>query len=152
MTKQKIIKINEHPELIEEAAQWFHQKWKIPEKAYLDSMRESLSSPLPYPRWYVIKEEESIIGGIGVIENDFHDRHDLYPNVCAVYVEKSHRGKGIAGELLNFVCEDMANEGITTLYLFTDHDSFYERYGWEFFCMAQGNGEEEPSRMYIHRK
>ena len=152
MTKQKIIKINEHPELIEEAAQWFHQKWKIPEKAYLDSMRESLSSPLSYPRWYVVKEEESIIGGLGVIENDFHDRHDLYPNVCAVYVEKAYRGKGIAGELLNFVCEDMAKDGITTLYLFTDHNSFYERYGWEFFCMAQGNGEEEPSRMYIHRK
>ena len=152
MTEQNIIKINEHPELIEEAAQWFHQKWKIPEKAYLESMRDSLNSDCGYPRWYVVKEGESIIGGIGVIENDFHDRHDLYPNVCAVYVEKAYRGKGIAGELLNFVCEDMANEGISTLYLFTDHDSFYERYGWEFFCMAQGNGEEEPSRMYIHRK
>ncbi len=24
-------------------------------------------------------------------------------------------------------------------------------YGWEFFCMAQGDGEPEPTRMYIHR-
>ena len=26
-----------------------------------------------------------------------------------------------------------------------------ERYGWEFYCPAQGDGEEEPSRMYIKR-
>ena len=38
-----------------------------------------------------------------------------------------------------------------TLYLLTDHTGFYERCGWEFFCMAQGDGEEAPSRMYVHR-
>lgn len=25
----------------------------------------------------------------------------------------------------------------------------YERYGWQFYCMAQGDGDEKPSRMYI---
>ncbi len=35
-----------------------------------------------------------IIGGIGVIENDFHDRKDLAPNVCAVYTEEDRRGDG----------------------------------------------------------
>lgn len=34
--------------------------------------------------------------------------------------------------------------------LVTDHTSFYERYGWQFYCMVQGDGEEEPSRLYIH--
>ena len=24
------------------------------------------------------------------------------------------------------------------------------RYGWQFYCMVQGDGEEEPSRLYIH--
>ena len=36
-------------------------------------------------------------------------------------------------------------------YLLTDHTGFYERYGWEFLCMAQGDGDSKPSRMYIHR-
>ena len=26
-----------------------------------------------------------------------------------------------------------------------------ERYGWEFYCLAQGDGEPEPTRLYIHR-
>ena len=103
------------------------------------------------PQWFIAVDGQRIIGGLGVIENDFHDRKDLTPNVCAVFVEPEYRGQGIAGALLNFVCKEMKALGLDTLYLLTDHDSFYERYGWEFFCMAQGDGEDELSRMYIHR-
>ena len=85
---------------------------------------------------------------MGVIENDFHDRPDLTPNVCAVYVEKAWRCQGIAGALLRAVCEDMRQFEIKTLYLLTDHTNFYERYGWEFLCLVQGDGETEPARMY----
>lgn len=83
-------------------------------------------------------EEGRIIGGLGVIENDFHDRKDLSPNVCAVYTEEDRRGMGVAGALLNGVCADMKERGIDTLYLLTDHDSFYERYGWEFYLHGAG--------------
>ena len=65
--------------------------------------------------------------------------------------EEAERGKGIAGALLGFVCKDMAGRGIDTLYLVTDHTSFYERYGWEFLCMVQGDDEPEMTRMYIHK-
>ena len=103
------------------------------------------------PQWYLAMEGERIIGGMGVIENDFHDRKDLTPNVCAVYTEEDRRCQGIAGALLDYVCKDMAGYGIDTLYLVTDHISFYERYGWEFLCMVQGDGEESMSRMYVHK-
>lgn len=39
---------------------------------------------------------EKIIGGMGVIENDFYNRKDLTPNVCPVYTEKDYCCKGIA--------------------------------------------------------
>lgn len=147
----KIIRLSKQPEIKERAAQWFHEKWQIPLEAYLESMEECLTGKGPVPQWYVAVEDDRIIGGMGVIENDFHDRKDLAPNVCAVYTEEDRRGRGVAGALLNNVCEDMKNRGIDTLYLLTDHDSFYERYDWEFLCMAQGDGEEEMSRMYVHR-
>lgn len=147
----KIVKLQNHPEMTETASRWFHEKWGIPQEAYRESMEESLKNASPVPQWYVVMAEEAIVGGLGVIENDFHDRTDLTPNVCAVYVEESCRKQGIAGRMLNFVCEDFKEKGIETLYLLTDHDSFYERYGWEFYCLAQGDGEEEMSRMYVHR-
>ena len=93
---------------------------------------------------------DKIIGGMGVIENDFHDRKDLFPNVCAVYTEPEYRCKGIAGRLLKMVIEDLRIKGISPVYLVTDHTGFYERYGWEYLCMVQGDGEQEISRLYIH--
>ena len=133
------------------AARWFHEKWGIPLEAYQESMQECLTDKNPVPQWYMAIEYGRIIGGLGVIENDFHDRKDLTPNVCAVYTEESYRCRGIAGALLRYVCADMKAQGIDTLYLVTDHTSFYERYGWEFLCMVQGDGEPDLSRMYIHR-
>lgn len=44
----------------------------------------------------------------------------------------------------------MKNMGIDTLYLLTDHTSFYEKYQWKFLCMVQGEGEAELSRMYYY--
>ena len=146
-----IIRITDRPELLETAARWFSEKWGIPVREYEASMREALAGASPVPQWYLALEGERIVGGMGVIENDFHDRKDLSPNVCAVYTEPDCRGQGIARKLLDLVCADMKEKGIDTLYLLTDHTSLYERYGWEFFCMAQGDGEEKPSRIYRHQ-
>ena len=143
-----IIKLSEKPELAEAAARWFSSKWQIPYEAYEDSIRASFSSVVP--SWYVcLNEKNEIIAGMGVIENDFHDRKELTPNVCAVYTEPMYRKRGIAGRLLDFVARDMAAHGIHTLYLLTPHTGFYERYGWEFLCMAQGDGDDAPSRVYM---
>ena len=92
-----------------------------------------------------------IVGGLGVIDNDFHDRKELTPNVCAVYTEETCRGQGIAGRLLDMAVDDMRTKGITPLDLVTEHIGVSERYGGEFLCMVQGDGEPEMTRMYIHR-
>ncbi len=150
MEQYKIVKIREHQELIQQASKWFHAKWHIPQQAYFESMKKSIDNAATVPQWYVVFDKEDIIAGLGVIENDFHNRKDLSPNVCAVFVEQNYRKQGLAGEMLAFVCKDFCDMGIDTLYLVTDHTSFYERYGWEFLCMAQGTGEPEMTRMYIH--
>ena len=147
----EIISLIDRPELKEEMANWFHEKWGIPKEAYLESMTECITRKMSVPQWYVAIEDARIIGGLGVIENDFHSRKDLAPNVCAVYTEVDKRGKGIAGALLDYVCKDMSARGIHTLYLITDHTSFYERYGWDFLCMVHGDRKSEMSRMYVHR-
>lgn len=152
MSEYRIYRITEIQNKLSDVAEWFHSKWGVPKEAYLDSMNEALSGGGAVPEWYIAcLEDGKIIGGLGVIENDFHDRPDLAPNVCAVFTEPDFRGQGIAGALLNFVYEDMKEKGISPIYLLTDHDSFYERYGWEFYCEAMGDGEDRPSRMYIRR-
>ena len=148
----EIVAVADRPELLDRAARWFHEKWDIPEAAYRESMLESLTGADPVPQWYLALAGERIVGGLGVIDNDFHDRKDLSPNVCAVYTEPDCRCRGIAGRLLAHVCREMRARGIDTLYLVTDHTAFYERYDWSFLCMVQGEGEPAPMRMYIHRE
>ena len=138
------------PDLKEYAADWFHTKWGVPKEAYLDCMDAYLRGKTELG-WYLCLEEDRIVGGMGVVENDFHNRKDLSPNICAVYTEEAYRNQGIAGNLLNMTVNDLSQKGITPVYLVTDHVGFYERYGWEFLCMVQGDGESEMSRMYIHR-
>lgn len=135
---------------MEEAATWFHSKWHVPREAYLECMMAYLNNETEYG-WYLCLDEDRIVGGLGVIENDFHDKKDLTPNVCAVYTDEDYRCQGIAGRLLNIVVDDLRAKGISPVYLLTNHTGFYERYGWEFLCMAQGDGEPYLSRMYIHQ-
>ena len=150
MNEYRYCTLRELPSFKDKAAEWFHSKWGVPKKAYLNCMTAYLNNETEFG-WYLCLENSKIIGGMGVIENDFHDRKDLAPNVCAVYTEEEYRCKGIAGHLLNMVVDDMKSKGITPVYLVTDHVGFYERYGWEFLCMVQGDGEPDKTRMYIHR-
>ncbi len=82
------IALRSRPALKDTAAQWFHEKWDVPKDAYLDCISAYLNGETEYG-WYLCLEGERIIGGLGVIENDFHDRKDLSPNVCAVYTEEA---------------------------------------------------------------
>ena len=150
MTEFIFITLREKPELMDSAASWFHSKWGVPKEAYLECMEAYLKRETELG-WFLCLDDGKIVGGLGVIENDFHNRPDLTPNVCAVYTEESHRCLGIAGKLLNMAVEDLRSRGISPAYLVTDHTGFYERYGWEFLCMVQGDGEPDMTRMYIHR-
>ncbi len=96
-------------------------------------------------------EGSKIICGAGVIDNDFHKRKDLSPNICALYTEEDKRGNKVAGNLLKHICNDMENNGISTLYLVTEHISFYEKYGWKFLCMVREEDSDDTIRMYVHK-
>ncbi len=149
LNEYRYIDLREVPDLKEQAAKWFHDKWHIPEEAYLECMDEYLRGKTEYG-WYLCTVGKKIIGGLGVIDNDFHERKDLYPNICAVYVEEENRRQGIAGRLLNMAVEKLREKGVTPVYLLTDHIGFYERYGWEFFCSVQSD-DGNMSRMYVHK-
>ena len=150
MSNHQYVTLREKSELMLNAALWFNSKWGVPTEAYLECMNDYLNNKTEYG-WYLCLCDGRIVGGLGVIENDFHNRKDLYPNICAVFTEEEYRGKGIAGRLLDMAVEDLRLRGISPVYLLTDYIGFYERYGWKFLCMVQGDGETQMSRMYIHR-
>lgn len=144
-----LVTLRQRPDMLERAAAWFHAKWGVAESAYRECMSACLNGETEYG-WYLCLNGERIIGGLGIIENDFHDRPDLSPNVCAVYTEEACRGQGIAGRLLELAVADMRSRGVSPLYLVTDHVGFYERYGWEYLCAVHEEDGGRPTRMYVH--
>lgn len=80
MKNYTYVDLRKKPELKKEAALWFHEKWEVPQEAYLKCMEDYLNHETEYG-WYLCLDRGRIVGGLGVIENDFHDRKDLTPKV-----------------------------------------------------------------------
>lgn len=144
----RIVSLSDRPDMADAAVVWFHARLGVPEKEYRDSMAQALRGGA-VPQWYLCLSGETIVGGAGVIDNDFHDRTDLTPNVCALYVEAAYRGRGIAGRLLRRICRDLKAQGMATLYLVTELTGFYEKYGWIFSGTARGD-DDSTLRVYRH--
>ncbi|KJG94307.1 histone acetyltransferase HPA2 [Acinetobacter baumannii] len=134
----QILRLSDYPQYKEMAAQWFSEKWQIPVEAYLESIQISIDQKHAIPQWYIVlNKDKYLIAGAGVIDNDFHERKDLTPNLCALFVEENYRNQNIAKQILDFVREDLSNQGIQTLYLITDHTEFYEKCGWRFLTLVK---------------
>ncbi|NBH61154.1 GNAT family N-acetyltransferase [Anaerotruncus sp. 80] len=140
--------ICDNPQLLVEAASWFSDKWGVPLEAYMESMKAYIGNPVGIPKWFVILDEkESTIAGAGIIENDFHQRKDLTPNLCALFVEPPYRKQGLAKKLMNFAKKETSAAGFEKLYLITDHTKFYEKCGWTFYGIIKEDDGAEI-RMY----
>jgi nicotinamide-nucleotide amidase len=98
----------------------------------------------------VLEKDNEFIGCAGLISNDFISRMDLYPWLCSLFVEKEHRGNNYAELLINRIKEDTFKSGFSSLYLCTDHNNYYEKFGFNHI----GTGYHpwgESSEIYEYR-
>lgn len=143
-----VISVREQPAYKDMVIAYFQKNWKgVLPVIYEDCINHSIEASAPLPQWYLLMNEDKIIGCAGLITNDFISRMDLYPWVCALFIEEQHRGNSYGSILLEQAKKDSAKAGFQSLYLCTDHIGYYEKYGFSY--LAQGYhpwGEE--SRIY----
>lgn len=143
----KFVTLRERKDLALDASKFFSSKWGIDVEAYYQSINDYINHKTEYG-WYLCLDENKIIGGIGVIDNDFHERKDLSPNLCALYVEEEYRNNSIGGNLLKIAAKDLKSKGINKVYLITKHVNYYERYGFKFLTMVKTTDDDSYLRMY----
>lgn len=144
----EIISVRENPQITNQAIAYFQKSWSsVWPIIYEDCLNHAIHSENPLPQWYVLLKDEEIIGGVGLITNDFISRMDLYPWLCALHIDKKFRGNNLAKLLIGKVIDETKKLGFSQLNLCTDHIGYYEKFGFKY--IGQGyHPWQEKSRIY----
>lgn len=81
-------------------------------------------------------------------EKDDIQPTELTPWIGWVYTFPAYRGNHYAGKLLQHAEILAAEAGIKNIYISTNHEGLYEKYGYEFFQIMK-DIEGEDSKVYV---
>ena len=96
----------------------------------------------------MLVDEEKLVSFCTFADKDDIQPTELTPWIGWVYTFPAYRGHRYSGKLLEHA-EALAEEaGMQNIYISTNHEGLYERYGYEFFqIMKDVDGED--SRVYV---
>ena len=144
----RIISVRENPDIKDEAIAYFQRSWQdVRPVIYENCISHSITAKNSLPQWYLLEKESEIIGCAGLITNDFISRADLYPWICAIFIEEEHRGNAYGSLLIDKAKIDTKKAGFEYVYLSTEHVGFYEKYGFRYIGQGYHPWGEE-SRIY----
>lgn len=124
----KIISVRQNPKYKEKAIKYLQESSsEISPIIYEDCILNTIQATWFLRQWYLMELDEKIIRCGMLITNDFISRMDLYPCVCAIYIDEKHRGDSYDSLLLEKAKEDQKVAGFKHLNLCTDHVAYYEK-------------------------
>ncbi|TCS40187.1 GNAT family N-acetyltransferase [Reinekea marinisedimentorum] len=133
----RIVNVQEYQGGVEQGAQYIHSKWgnKTNLSFYLNAVAHAFLLENRIPKFFLLLHEAEgsteIAGCYGLIANDFISRHDLMPWFACLFIEKDHRGSRLSERMFSHAKQQAAAAGFAHLYLTTDHDGLYEKFGWQ---------------------
>lgn len=96
----------------------------------------------------MLVDGENLISFCTFAEKDDIQPTELTPWIGWVYTFPHYRGHRYVGKLLSYAEALAKTDGINRIYISTDHNGLYEKYGYEFFEMMK-DMHGEDSRVYV---
>ena len=143
-----IISVRENFDYTSKAIAYFQKSWpSVLPVIYQDCIIHCIDARNTLPQWYLLEDNDELFGCAGLITNDFISRGDLYPWICALYIEEAHRGNAYGSLLMEKAKIDAKKGGFEYVYLSTSLVDYYEKYDFKY----KGQGYHpwgEESRIY----
>ena len=89
----------------------------------------------------ILLDKDILVGFISLFPNDGEEEKDLTPWYATMYVKKEYRNQGCSKVLHSAILSEAKNRGFTTLYLKTDLNNYYEKFG-AIFIKRLNSGEK----------
>jgi GNAT superfamily N-acetyltransferase len=136
----KIELISKGSHLLEKGIDFFWRNWGNESNFdfYKDCIENSLSEDKSLPKFYIMLDNDEIIGSYALLTNDIISRQDLMPWFACLFVDENYRNQGLAEELINHGLNESQKKRFSTLYLSTDLNDFYEKKGWNYHSKGYG--------------
>lgn len=80
----------------------------------------------------ILLDNDILVGFISIFPTDGDERTDLSPWYATMYVKQKYRGKGYSKILNNAIIAEARKRNISRLYLKTDLENYYEKFGAKF--------------------
>ncbi len=96
----------------------------------------------------MLVDGEKLVSFCTFAEKDDIQPTELTPWIGFVYTYPDYRGNHCAGKLLSHAEELATEAGVKNIYISTNHDGLYEKYGYEFYQIMKDIGGED-SRVYV---
>lgn len=145
----KIYNLIDKQEYIEEVAILTQKEWgkseltkeefELKVKNKILKMKLNFSNP-NYCK-LILLDDNTLIGFISIFPKDGEERADLSPWYATMYVKKEYRGKGYSKLLNNAILGEAKKRNINRLYLKTDLENYYEKFGAKYLEHLS-NGEK----------
>lgn len=145
----KVVPLYDAPQHAEQVTEWLWREFgdSLP-RAFFESIIDHSQTPGNLPLTFVLVDDDTLLGTVGLWRCDLISRQDLFPWLAALYVDESARGQGLARTLQQHVIESALEMGFSELHLYSACRDFYERFGWQYI----GDGLDYPdTTVHLYR-
>ena len=87
----------------------------------------------------ILLEGTELIGFISIFPNDCEEEKDLSPWYATMYVKEEYRNRGYSRILNDAILREAKNRGFKTVYLKTDKENYYDKFGAIFIKRLKSN-------------
>lgn len=134
----KIYNLQNKVEYLEEVAKLEYEEWadnkEGNKEARIERKKEKICNMFKDKSFckLILIDKGHLVGFISLFPNDCNEEKDLTPWYATMYVKKEYRNRGYSKILNDAILLEAKNRGFKTVYLKTQLENYYEKFGATF--------------------